>query len=165
MKSPAPTGLDGLAAPTADLDPGDRSSSPETRLTYKSDCSERSILLSWVFERPRSKTHPPFGGVGSTLFVTGTYQKRDTHQFGVARDLDGGVEQRKRSAAGAGRRLYRRPERRENRGGDAAPAEAGTLTGVPDPTRSADRAKRGRAPESDGRPRPSDLPVRRRRSR
>ena len=73
----------------------------------------------------------------------------------------GGAEQRKRSAADAPRRLRRRGERRENR----AEAEAGPLPWGPDPTRSGDRAERGRAPESDGRARPSGSPVRRRRSR
>lgn len=64
VKSPAPTGLGGPAAPTADLADLLWSPSPETRLTYKSDCLEQSLRRLRVSERNRSETPPPLAGGG-----------------------------------------------------------------------------------------------------
>jgi len=62
VKSPATAGLDGPSAPALEPRPYPRSSSPETRQTYKSDCIERSLYRRRVSERHRSETLPPLAG-------------------------------------------------------------------------------------------------------
>jgi hypothetical protein len=151
------TGLDGPAVGAADTSTWLRSSSPETRLRYKSDCSEPSISKPWVSERGALGNPPPYRGVGSSFLETTNYQQRDYTRTGQARG--GGAEQRKRSAAVAPRRRSRRGERRENRERAAAPP---LLWGG---DRNPQRAPKARVRESDGRSRPSDLPVRWRRLR
>jgi hypothetical protein len=89
-------------------------------------------------------------------FVATRVEATASPAWGTGRRGGADAEQRKRSAADA----PRRGERRENR----AEAEAGPLPWGPDPTRSGDRAKRGRAPEPGGRS-PSGRHVVRRRSR
>ena len=94
---PVPPGLDGAAVPPASPRPCPESSSPETLLTHKSECSQSTYNRHRVSEQYCSETLPPLRGVGFLTYAAVTCQSLDTargpesgDRFPVAAGANGG---------------------------------------------------------------------------